>query len=171
MKHTNLVAAILAVVTAIMTTSLSAAEPTKVTLRYLDRLETMEMMPGSSPAGRMIYSALIRGTSKETRGTGLFDASERVVRANWDLTHGSGLGSGTNIVSKGGDTITVQWSGACTTLMGKDSKPLIHCGGGWVFVPGSGTGRYAGVIGGGSWWGAPNAQGALEGEAEGYFQN
>lgn len=143
-----------------------SAEPSKGVMRYTDRLEQLEMTPGSTPAGRMIYSASLRGTQRNASG----QTAERRIRANWDLTQGNGLGYGTTVVTKDGNSITSQWTGACTTLQGKDNKPFIYCAGGWVIVPGSGTGQFAGMTGGGSWWGTPNAEGGLDGESEGFTQ-
>lgn len=147
-----------------------AGEPVKMVARYADRMDKMEVLPGSQPTGRMVYSALVRGSTKETQGDGLFDGAERVTRANWDLTQGTGFGSGTLYITKDGDTLASQWTGACTTMPGKDGKPFTYCAGGWSFIPGSGTGRFAGVIGGGSWWGKPNPDGGFDGGGEGYYQ-
>lgn len=51
----------------------------------------------------------------------------------------------------------------CSTIPDKDGKPSTYCAAGWTVIPGSGTGRFANLAGGGNWTGVVLPDGAFEG--------
>jgi hypothetical protein len=88
----------------------------------------------------------------------------------WDLTQGRGRGNGFAQAEKGGDAYMLEWDGTCYPVSGTDGKPVTRCGGGWYFVPGSGTGRYANIGGGGTWRGVVLPSGDFEEEGNGFLE-
>lgn len=115
-------------------------------------------------AGRMLSIGSNKSrTVRETKGTGLFhNAAKSCNPVVWDLTRGTGTGSGYCKGSKGSDTYALEFNGYCATLTGGDGKPATKCSGAWKLLPGAGTGKFAGVDGVGQWWGSFNDAGDFE---------
>src|SRR5688500_4010738 len=63
------------------------------------------------------------------------------------------MGTSTDSISTGKARVTVQagWAGEYG-VMRPDGKPVTYCAGGCSVVPGSGTGRFARLSGGGGNW-------------------
>lgn len=115
-------------------------------------------------AGRMLSIGSNKSrTVRETKGAGLFhNAAKGCNPVVWDLTRGTGTGSGYCKGSKGSDTYALEFNGYCATLTGGDGKPATKCSGAWKLLPGAGTGKFAGVNGVGQWWGSFNDAGDFE---------
>jgi len=144
-----------------------AAGPVAVKGKAADKAVSMEPIYQNHANGRFVFTSTNRGVVRSDDS--LFDGAERQVRAQWDLTQGSGMGHGFITMTKGGDSWSSQWNGTCTTLLGEGGKPQTQCAGGWISIPGSGSGRYAGLTGGGSWSGDVLPNGDFEGGFEGQY--
>jgi hypothetical protein len=97
-------------------------------------------------------------TVGETRGinhnTGPTDfmADARAVNVEMaDLTQGNGRHQGYYTMVAGADTTVAKWSGQVTTTVSKEGEPNTTFAGTWKYVHGSG--RYAGIRGGGTYKG------------------
>jgi hypothetical protein len=73
-----------------------------------------------------------------------------------DLTEGTGLHQGYTIFSSGRDSTVTKWSGKVRTILGPDEQSVTSFEGSWSKV--SGTGRYAGVTGQGTYRGRMTGQ-------------
>jgi hypothetical protein len=70
--------------------------------------------------------------------------------------------SGYDLDEKDGDSYKLEWAGECFSLSGPEGKPVGYCAGGAFVTPGSGTGRFAGLSGGGTWRGHALPNGDFE---------
>jgi len=66
--------------------------------------------------------------------------------------------------------VLVEWTGVCYPVGQADGKPQGYCSGGWFVVPGSGTGPFAGIAGGGVWTGVSNPDGTFAEEWNGMLE-
>ncbi|MCC7547811.1 MAG: hypothetical protein IT532_08595 [Burkholderiales bacterium] len=142
-----------------------AAEPFVTTARAVHKPAKFEVILEDKAAGRLVYYSESTTNDKEVQGRGLWTGSSRIARGHWDLTHGAGTGRGSVSVDNAGSTLNVEWAGICYMV---GDKP--RCSGGWNAVPGSGTGKFAGLTGGGTWQGSPNAEGNFDEEWTGLLQ-
>ena len=124
--------------------------------------EKFEPMGKDEKSGRIVFYSQSRVTDRELQGNGVFNAGVRIPQAHWDLTNGYGTGRGFSRVEKAGGSVLLEWTGVCYTVNGADGKNIPHCSGGWFVVPGSGTGPYAGLDGGGTWTGSVTADGGFD---------
>lgn len=146
-----------------------AGEPVAISAKATHKPDKFYPTYQDDKAGRIAYTSSSWAVDREITKTGIV-ADKRWCQGSWDMTGGAGGGHGYCKAEKGGDTVQLQWNGMCDTLTDKDGKPQTRCGGGWVYVPGSGTGRYAGIRGNGAWWGLGTADGGFEEEWNGYYQ-
>ena len=156
-----------------LATSVTAACVTSAGMALAERIEDrgtkinktdkFEVMLDDKATGRMAFFFAFHATSKaKGGGGGLFDGINNKGQGTCVLTQGRGPCSGFDINEKDGDTFRVEWAGECYLLSGPDGKPVGHCAGGGYAVPGSGTGRFAGLSGGGPFWGHALPDGDFE---------
>ena len=150
----------------------AAAEPTPIAGKAQQKTEKMQVLYSNEASGRLIYVSSDKGSDKEITKTGLWDATTRTNTGMWDLTRGTGSGRGVSRVEteKGGDSYATEFDGVCTPAVGLDSKPTPRCYGGWIIIPGSGTGRFASTTGAGNWTGRLLSNGDFEVEWSGHLQ-
>jgi hypothetical protein len=110
-----------------------------------------QALPVSDAAGPVL---LLTQSTGSNRSTGKFDympGAEVINREIADLTQGNGPHQGYITEIKGADTSVTRWQGQVTTTLGADQKPATRFEGKWTKV--SGTGRYEGVTGNGTYTG------------------
>ena len=151
-----------------MTTMMGAAtagEKIETHWTKVNKSDKFEVMLDEKSSGRFAFFMAFHATYKQTKGGNLFDGVNNKGQGTAVLVNGNGPVSGFDINEKDGDTYKTEWSGDCYTLTGADGKPVGYCSGGGYVVPGSGTGRFAGLLGGGVWWGhgLPNGDFQVEG--------
>lgn len=129
-----------------------------------------EAMTGEKETGKAALFFTNQTSDKQTSGGNLIDGNQRVNSGFWEFSKGRGIGHGFARAEKAGDIYVLEWTGVCYDLSGADGKPISRCGGGFVFVPGAGTGRFANVKGGGIWRGMVQPNGDFEEEANGYIE-
>jgi hypothetical protein len=130
-----------------------AMEVVKIAGKEIAKQEEFEVMFEDKRIGHMISFTRARTTTHETKGIGLFDAVTKICSSTWDLLSGAGSVEGFCSSEKDGDKFGVKWNGMCNSAEGSPKAPVLRCGGGWTFVPSSGTGRFTGLVGGGTWIG------------------
>jgi hypothetical protein len=129
----------------------------------VNKTDKFEVMLDDKATGRMAFFTAFHATTKaKGGGGGLFDGVNNKGQLTCVLVQGRGQCSGFDINEKDGDTYRVEWAGTCYILTGSDGKPVGYCAGGGYAVPGSGTGRYTGLSGGGAWWGHALPDGDFE---------
>jgi len=157
-------------VLAITAANTLARDVVSIAGKEISKQEKFDVIFEDKAAGHMISFTQIRAKMHETKGDGLFEALNKTCSATWDLTHGNGTAEGYCASEKNGDKIGIKWNGMCNSAAGTAKKPLLRCGGGWIFVQGTGTGRYAGVSGGGVWTGNFLPNGDFEEEWSGIYR-
>ena len=129
----------------------------------INKNDKVEVMLDDKATGRMAFFLAYHAITKaKGGGGGLFDGMTNKGQGTCVLTQGRGPCSGFESSEKDGDIFRFEWSGQCYTLTGPEGKPIAYCAGGSYAVPGSGTGRFAGISGGGSWWAHERPDGDLE---------
>lgn len=147
-----------------------AAEPVAVSGRTPHKTEKVEVLLEDKKSGRMIVYVEDTATTMERTKSGVLDGARGKCGGMWDTTHGIGDGRGLCTLNKGGDSYSFQWTGTCYAMKASDGSSIDRCSGGWALLPESGTGQYAGVKGGGAWWGQAQPNGDFEDEWHGYIQ-
>jgi len=152
------------VTTGVMGTA-AAGEKIETHWTKVNKTDKFEVMLDEKSSGRFAFFVAFHATFKQTRGGNLFDGVNNKGQGTAVLVNGNGPVSGFDINEKDGDTYKVEWAGECYSLTGPDGKPVGYCSGGDVVVAGSGTGRFAGLSGGGIWWGhgLPNGDFEVQG--------
>jgi len=130
-----------------------AGEPVVVAASKINHGDKFEVVLDDKNTGRMVYYFSFHAVNNASKGGDLVDGSKNTGGGWADMTNGRGHLSGFDVNEKDGDSYKAGWAGECYPVTGKDGKPVPHCDGGWSVVPGSGTGRYAGLSGGGQWHG------------------
>lgn len=130
-----------------------AGDKMEVRLNKINKTDKFEVMLDDKSAGRFSFFMAFHGTYKQTRGGTLFEGVNNKGQGTGVLFQGNGPVSGYDIDEKEGDTYRLEWIGECFSLSGPDGKPVGYCAGGAFVAPGSGTGRFAGLTGGGNWRG------------------
>jgi hypothetical protein len=130
-----------------------AGDKMEVRLNKINKTDKFEVMLDDKSAGRFSFFMAFHGTYKQTRGGILFEGVNNKGQGTGVLFQGNGPVSGYDIDEKEGDTYKLEWTGECFSLSGPDGKPVGYCAGGAFVAPGSGTGRFAGLTGGGNWRG------------------
>ncbi|MBA3316945.1 MAG: hypothetical protein H0T50_02500 [Gemmatimonadales bacterium] len=105
---------------------------------------------GDAP-GHVIGAALARGTNRSTGSTEYMPGASVVNVETHDLIRGNGPHQGYSTFALGPDTTVSKWNGKVTTVLGADQRPITTFEGTWT--KSSGTGRYAGASGHGSYKG------------------
>ncbi len=147
-----------------------AGQAFTVAVKAIHKGEKFEMIHNDERTGRMVFFSQSRAVDRETKGKGLWNDSLRTATAHWDMTNGTGTGRGFARTEKGGGVVFVEWTGTCYGTGIVDGKPVTYCSGGWFVVPGSGTGPFAGLKGGGTWTGTNNAEGNFAEEWAGVME-
>ena len=141
-----------------------AGEKMEIVRNKVNKNDQYEVMLNDKSVGRLAFFIAYHGTYKQTKGGDLFDGVNEKGQGTAVLLQGNGPISGFNLNEKEGDTFRSEWSGECFSLSGPDGKPAGYCAGGVFVVPGTGTGRFAGLSGGGNFRGhaLPNGDYAVE---------
>jgi hypothetical protein len=147
-----------------------AGQPYQISVKAIHKNEKFEVIGKDEKTGRLVFFGQSRAVDKEVRGKGLWNDSVRVATSRWDMLNGYGTGQGFARTEKGGGAVLVEWTGVCYPVGQADGKPLSYCSGGWFVVPGSGTGPFAGIAGGGVWTGTSNADGTFSEEWNGMLE-
>lgn len=147
-----------------------AAQPFVTSAKATHKGEKFEIIGKDEKSGRMVFFSQSKAIDQETRGKGLYNGSSRTSSAHWDLTNGYGTGTGFSRTEKAGGSILVEWTGVCYPANGPDSKTTPHCSGGWFVVPGSASGPFTGLTGGGTWTGSVTADGSFTEEWTGLME-
>ena len=137
----------------IVTGNALAGDKMEVRLSKINKTDKFEVMLDDKSAGRFAFFIAFHGTYKQTKGGDLFEGVNNKGQGTAALFQGNGPVSGYDIDEKDGDIYKLEWSGECFSLSGPDGKPVGYCAGGAFIAPGSGTGRFAGLSGGGNWRG------------------
>jgi len=127
----------------------SAAEKMQIATTKVNKGDKFEVVLDDKTTGRLVFFSSWHATYRQTKGGNLFDGVNNTGGGYADLTQGHGHASGFDVNEKGGDIYKVGWVADCYATTGADGKPWGHCDGGWYVVPNSGTGRFAGLSGGG----------------------
>ena len=127
----------------------SAGEQMQYATTKVNKSDKFEVVLDDKNVGRLVFFSSWHATYKQTKGGNLFDGVNNTGGGYFDLLQGHGHASGFDVNEKGGDIYKVGWTGDCYATTGSDGKPWGHCDGGWYVVPNSGTGRFAGLSGGG----------------------
>jgi len=148
------------------------AEVIPIAGKAIQKTEKMDVLYTDAVTGRLIYILSNRGMDQETTGSGLFQGSARTNRATWDLVNGVGTGQGiSRVETAAGDAYVAEFNGVCMPILTDDGKSVPRCYGGWVLLPGSGTGHFVNVQAGGSWTGTVQANGDFEVVWSGHLQH
>ena len=156
-----------------MTTAMGAAiagERMEAHWTKVNKTDKLEVMLDEKSSGRFAFFTAFHATYKQTKGGSLFDGVNNKGQGTGVLVNGNGPVSGFDINEKDGDTFKVEWAGECYSVSGPDGKPVGYCSGGGYVVPGSGTGRFAGLSGGTIWWGHGLPNGDFEVEGRDIFE-
>jgi hypothetical protein len=108
-------------------------------------------LPVSNAAGPVLLLTQSIGTNRNTGKSDYMAGAEVVNREIAELTQGNGPHQGYITEIKGADTAVTRWQGHVTTTLGPDQKPATRFEGTWTKV--SGTGKYDGVAGNGTYTG------------------
>jgi hypothetical protein len=127
-----------------------AGEQMQIAQTKINKGDKFEVVLDDKNAGRLVFFTSWHAVYKQTKGGNLLDGVNNTGAGYVDLTQGHGHESGFDVNEKGGDTYKSGWAADCYTTTGPDGKPQGHCDGGWYVVPNSGTGRFAGLSGGGT---------------------
>jgi len=130
-----------------------AGDKIEVRMNKINKTDKYEVLLEDKSSERLAFFIAFHGTYQQTKGGNLFDGVNNKGQGNGVLFQGSGPVSGFDVDEKDGDIYKLEWSGQCFLLSGPDGKPVGYCAGGGHVVPGSGTGRFAGLSGGGYWYG------------------
>jgi len=152
------------------TANTMARDVVNIAGKEISRQEKFDVIFEDKSTGHMISFSQIRAKMRETKGDGLLDSLDKTCSATWDLTNGNGTAEGYCAGEKDGGKIGFKWNGMCNSAAGTSTKPVVRCGGGWIFVQGTGTGRFAGVSGGGVWSGIFVPNGDFEEEWSGIYR-
>jgi hypothetical protein len=132
--------------------------------------DKFELVLDDKNAGRMVYFFSFHAINKAIKGGDLVDGVKNTGGGYADITQGRGHVSGFDVNEEDGDIWKAGWAGECYPVTGLDGTPVTHCAGGWSVVPASGTGRFAGLSGGGEFHGHALANGDFEVEWSGTLE-
>jgi hypothetical protein len=164
-KHVALYCVALSASLGLGASAVRAGEPFITTAKAVHKPQKFEVIFEDKSAGRLVFFSQSTTNDQEIQGKGLWTGSSRIARAYWDTTKGYGSGKGSVVVDNQGSNLTVEWTGSCYAV---GDQP--YCSGGWYAVPGSGTGKFAGVTGGGTWRGKPTSDGGFDEEWTGLLE-
>ena len=116
----------------------------------------MNPLPVGDAEGHLLISNHATGTNRSTGRDAYMDGAATANTETADLTQGNGPHEGYVIFSGGGDRTVNKWRGKITTVLGAGQQPITTFEGSWTKL--SGTGRYAGVKGQGTYRGRMTGQ-------------
>ena len=122
----------------------------KVSIVETSKMGKFEVLLEDRNAGRLVYYFTFKADNKQVEGGDLFDASTNTGGGFADLVKGAGPVNGFDLYQKDGDIYKVGWAGSCAKSV-VEGRTVDQCSGGWTVIPASGTGRFAGLSGGGQW--------------------
>ena len=163
-------ASYLCILTFFCTAHVAVAESTTVSMTKSNKNDKFEVVLDDKNAGRLIFFVAYHATWKQTKGGNLINGVNNKGSGYADLTNGRGHISGADIEEKDGDSYKSEWGGECYPVVDSDGKSIGHCAGAWFVVPGSGTGRFANISGGGYWHGHEAGE-EFKVESSGILQN
>jgi hypothetical protein len=108
-------------------------------------------LPVADQAGPVLLLTQSEGTNRSTGNSEYMDGSRVINREISDLTQGNGPHQGYITDINGADTTVTRYTGKVATTLGADRKPATSFQGTWTKL--SGTGKYQGVTGSGSYKG------------------
>lgn len=108
-------------------------------------------LPVAGPAGPVLLLNQSTGTNRNTGKADYMAGADATTREIADLTQGNGSHQGYITFAKGGDTTVSRWQGKVVTTLGADRKPATQFEGTWTLA--SGTGKYDGISGKGTYKG------------------
>jgi hypothetical protein len=131
----------------------SAPAPERIPISGVFSLKYTEQhtLPVSDAAGPVLLLTRSTGSNRNTGRSDYMAGAEVINREIAELTQGNGPHQGYITEVKGADTTVTRWQGQVATTLGPDQKPATRFEGRWTKV--SGTGKYEGVAGNGSYTG------------------
>ena len=108
-------------------------------------------LPVADQAGPILLLTQSAGTNRSTGSSEYMNGAQVTNREIADLTQGNGPHQGYITEVKGADTTVTRYQGKVVTTLGPDQKPATSFQGTWTKL--SGTGKYQGVTGSGSYKG------------------
>lgn len=138
----------------------AAPQPTSERLQvggtFTMTYKQMHPVPVGDAEGHVLISNHATGTNRSTGRDSYMDRAETANTEIADLTQGNGPHEGYVIFSSGGERTVNKWSGKITTVLGADKQPVTTFEGTWTKL--TGTGRYSGVTGRGTYRGRMTGQ-------------
>jgi len=133
--------------------ALSGPQPTRgpefagtFTMRY----EQQQPTPVGDADGHIILTAVAKGTNRSSGRTAFMDGAAVTQISLTEMTQGNGPDQGYIIEAKDGEIAVTRYSRRVKTTLA-DGKPVTTVEGTWTKV--SGTGRYDGITGAGTYTG------------------
>ena len=117
------------------------------TMKYTQQ----QALPVSDAAGPVLLLNQSAGTNRNTGKSDYMAGGQVINREIAELTQGNGPHQGYVTEIQRADTAVTRYEGRVTTTLGPDQKPATKFEGKWTKV--SGTGRYEGVAGNGTYTG------------------
>lgn len=108
-------------------------------------------LPVADQAGPILLLTQSAGTNRSTGSSEYMDGSRVINREISDLTQGNGAHQGYITDIDGADTTVTRYTGKVATALSADREPATSFQGTWTKL--SGTGKYEGVTGSGSYKG------------------
>ena len=115
------------------------------TLTYVNQVAT-----GTDAKGASVFVSTGTGANRNTGDSEYFSAGRVLAVDTAAMIEGNGTHSGQVTVSEGSDTVVERFTGATTTRIVK-GRPESTFEGTWTII--SGTGRYSGITGNGTYTG------------------
>jgi hypothetical protein len=134
----------------------SAPKPLEVGGTFEMTYTQIHPVPVGDADNHVLISNQARGTNRSTGRDAYMDQAQVANTETADLAQGSGPHQGYVIFSAGGDRTVNRWQGKITTVLGADKQPVTTFQGSWTKL--SGTGRYAGIKGQGTYRGRMTGQ-------------
>jgi hypothetical protein len=131
--------------------SAPAPERTPISGVFSLKYSQQHALPVADAAGPVLLLNEAKGTNRNTGKFDYMDGAEVINREIADLTQGNGPHQGYITEIQGADTAVTRWQGKVVTTLGSDQKPTTRFAGTWTKV--SGTGKYKGVVGNGTYQG------------------
>jgi hypothetical protein len=137
-------------------TAATLATPTHPSAERISGVFTMKVgqqhaLPVADQAGPILLLTQSSGTNRSTAPSRHMDGAQVINREIADLTRGNGPHQGYITEIRGADTSVTRYQGKVVTTLGPDQQPRTSFEGTWTKL--SGTGKYAGVSGAGSYKG------------------
>ena len=106
---------------------------------------------GDPKMGHVLMLTMAKGKNANTSGGDFLDGAEFTNVEISDLDRGNGPHQGYATFSNGADSAVAKWQGQVTTVLNADNTPNTTFKGEWSYV--SGSGKYAGLKGNGTYSG------------------